>query len=245
MCPGANRRTLGSLRRDNSKFVQAGSKIKNAKHFNNVVESPLLQGDDSVRIDDIFVPPELHLFTGVVNYMIDYIADLTPADFIIDFFKSKNIVRKDYQGGKFEGNQCSRIMEHLDQMETMILNKLNFNISIACMPLLDTLRKFKAVKSACFSYQLSANFKEIINSFEMSYRSLNIPVTPKMHIIFTHVPEFCDKWGVGLGLYSEQASETQHSDFKTFWGHYSTGVNHAEYGEHLLAAVIAYNGRHI
>ena len=70
-------------------------------------------------------------------------------------------------------------------------------------------------------------------------------MTPKAHILFEHVPEFCDKWGVGLGLYSEQSSETQHTDFKAFWEHFSTGSSHPNFASHLLTAVIDYNGRHL
>ena len=81
---------------------------------------PVIEGDDDVLIKDIFVPPELHLFTGIVNHLIDYLISLTPANLIIYYLKSINILRATYHGGKLEGNQCSRIVNNLDQIELLI-----------------------------------------------------------------------------------------------------------------------------
>ena len=191
----AERRTLGGLRREYSHFESAGCPLGKAKYFYNVVHPPLIEGEDNVFIKDIFVPPELHIFTGIVNHIIDFLITLTPSDLIINYFKSKNIVRASYHGGKFEGNQCSKIMNKLDEMELMLQTSQNFITIVNCIPIIDLLRKFKVVKSSCFSYDLSLNYKDVIRSFEESYRSLNISVTPKAHILFVHVPEFCEKWG--------------------------------------------------
>ena len=81
------RRSIGSLNEDYRNYVKAGSKLSKAMKFHNVVHPPLLRGDDSVPIIDIFVPPELHLFTGTVEVLISHLIDVTPGDFIIDFLK--------------------------------------------------------------------------------------------------------------------------------------------------------------
>ena len=41
----------------------------------------------------------------------------------------------------------------------------------------------------------------------------DISITPKVHILTEHVPDFCKKHGYSLGWYSEQALESCHYDF--------------------------------
>lgn len=38
-------------------------------------------------------------------------------------------------------------------------------------------------------------------------------VLPKMHILEHHVPDWIEKWGVGLGMMGEQGAESIHSCF--------------------------------
>ena len=76
--------------------------------------------------------------------------------------------------------------------------------------------------------------------------NLKIPVTHKIHAVFHHIQEFCDKKKMGLGYYSEQAAESIHSDFKSVWKNFDIrDTNHPNYGQHLLRAVVAYNSQHL
>lgn len=236
-------RTIGGLKHDYRSYVKAGSNRKNAMNFNNVVNQPLFDGDDEVEILDIFCPPELHLYTGSVNYLVEYLIKLTPHDYILDILKQN--VRKGYMGSSFEGNQCSEIMGMIDQLQSTIQRNLGAACALACAPVFHTLRKLKLVIAAAFSKSLDPDYKNIISEFEKAYRELCIPVTPKVHIIFTHVVQWCERYQTGLGRYSEQASESLHSDFIHFWENYSTGIDHPDFGERLKSAVIAYNGRHM
>ena len=43
------------------KYVEGGSVLKKAQHFQNVVNEPLVAGDDDKLILEILAPPELHL----------------------------------------------------------------------------------------------------------------------------------------------------------------------------------------
>ena len=73
-------------------------------------------------------------------------------------------------------------------------------------------------------------------------------ITPKVHGVLFHVPEFLDKNpGHGLGLWSEQASESVHYDFGDLWvnGSYKRSLTHADYTSQLLKCVVTYNSRHI
>ena len=60
-------RTLGSLRKNVAVFQQNGSKEKNAKDYFNVVNTPLLDGPDDLKILNLFVPPEFHINIGVTS----------------------------------------------------------------------------------------------------------------------------------------------------------------------------------
>ncbi len=74
---------------------------------------------------------------------------------------------------------------------------------------------------------------------------LAIPVTPKIHAIFDHIAEFCQKRGIGLGNFSEQASESVHHDFQKTWERYAMPLGHKDFGKHLCQAVVKYNSQHI
>jgi hypothetical protein len=59
-------------------------------------------------------------------------------------------------------------------------------------------------------------------TFKNDFLVLNSSVTPKLHAIFFHIPQFCEKEQKGLGFFCEQASEAVHSDFKKTWNRYKT-----------------------
>ena len=51
-------------------------------------------------------------------------------------------------------------------------------------------------------------------------------------------------WLSGLGWWTEQALESVHADFKKFWMPRKMDMDHPAFGETLLKAICAYNGRH-
>ncbi len=70
------------------------------------------------------------------------------------------------------------------------------------------------IRHACSGGDLADYFKEAIDRFKRAYLALNLTVTPKIHVIFDHITQFCEEKKSGLGKFSEQASESVHSDFK-------------------------------
>ena len=65
---------------------------------------------------------------------------------------------------------------------------------------------------------LNPQYQYYIKHFENVYKDLGISVTPKVHILIRHVPEFIKKHNRSLGWYSEQALESIHYDFlRNFW----------------------------
>ena len=83
-----------------------------------------------------------------------------------------------------------------------------------------------------------------IELFRSAYMKLQISVTPKIHAIIDHVPEFCQLKKVDLGKFSEQASESVHSDFQKTWQRFAVPLSHEQAAKRLLQAVIKYNSLH-
>jgi hypothetical protein len=108
---------------------------------------------------------------------------------------------------------------------------------------------FNNVVKSCFGCVLAPEFTNYLREFRDSYMDLvtnhQLPVTPKVHAVFYHVEEFCSRRGTGLGLWSQQSTESLHRDFLVHWQRYEVAVEHPCYSERLLAAVCSYNSRHI
>ena len=92
---------------------------------------------------------------------------------------------------------------------------------------------------------MDVHFEQTICDFKNSYLALGISVTPKVHTVFYHVPTFCRRHQVGLGIFSEQASEAVHSKFQKTWDKYKVSQLNDSYGSRLLMAVNDFNSSHI
>ena len=104
-----------------------GCKLNKAKAYNSVVNPnhpPIIQGDDLVIILDVLVPHELRQFIGTVCLFIDYLGDICPDNFILNFLKRNYNIMKRYDGGTFVGNQCSVILKNVDELEAQIHHNL-------------------------------------------------------------------------------------------------------------------------
>lgn len=98
---------------------------------------------------------------------------------------------------------------------------------------------------ACYGNDLRPDYEEKIEEFRAAFMDLGVRVTPKIHAVLHHVKEFCSFKQAGLGKWSEQAGEALHHDFLNVWENYKTrSTKHADFGERLLRATCAYNGRH-
>ena len=106
------------------------------------------------------------------------------------------------------------------------------------------LRDFDKVRKACFGPTLDPQFDMHIAHFKTSFKALDIPETPKLHILFTHVVKFCKNHGP-LGRHSEQASESVHHDFEKMWTKYKVNMSNTQYKDRLLTAVLNYNAYHM
>ena len=96
--------------------------------------------------------------------------------------------------------------------------------------------------------EVKPDFRNQIAEFSRVYRSLEISVTPKVHIIERHIKDFYDIHGEehGLGFWSEQPFEAMHHEMKVLWNKVKIkDISREEYRERLLDFICAFNSKHI
>ena len=231
-------RTFASLLEHYFNFYDANVGKEVAKDYGNVIHPPILDVEDkNTPVIHHVPPPELHLMMGPTNHLIDALCKVWPG--CIAWLQSLNLYEVDYFGGKYEGDDCRKILRKI----SIITESFPPHVS----QLVHTIKLFNDVVNACFGYNLSKDFVNKINEFKRSYLRLNnVSVTPKVHAVIHHIPEFCLFTGRGLGPYSEQTVEAVHSDFKKCWGNFQVKrTDHPKYGERFLRAVQSYNSTHV
>ena len=246
--PSGKLYTLGILRGHHRRFKAAGSPKKKQADYDNVVNEVLFDEDDEEYVIDIFPPPVLHLKLRTVNHICDHLSLQTQkhcgCDLVLEFAKEENIVRKSYHGGNYQGNQCNDIMKKVDKLEQKLPRKLR--------KFTKCLRKFKVIVDETFGCEVKVTLQEILDmmeDFKKCYLPLKISVTPTVHDVYFHVPDWYERNGLerGLGWYSEQATESCHRDFMSnVWlKGYKVPDTHPEYPNKLQGAIAKYNSRRI
>ena len=234
-----NLRTFGSLRQNFEAFKSSKSSL--ASDFFNCHEKPILPHEDDTEVLNVIPPPELHLMLGAVNHLFQgmkrvwELADLWP--------EQLSIKPAPYHGGhNFNGPACHKLLQNVDQLEVIAQRRSSFEVQ----PFVQAFRDFKAVVHSCFGNELSQDYATQIEQFKKSCINLPITITPKLHIIFQHIPEFIERNKVALGIFSEQALESAHSDYQSFWEtRFKRQLFHPEYCEQLLKSVVEYNSKHL
>ena len=228
-------RTIGSLHDCFWQYFECGSQRATAKRFDNVVHPSLLIGPQADLVLDHLPPPELHLLTGPVATIYSSLVSIWPEACM--WLKACNVETESYHGQSFTGNSARRLLKNVDKLQSMC--------PIECLKYVKVFRAFERVVTSCFGTSLDSNYRENIQRFRDAYMDLSVRVTPKIHAVFHHIAEFCERKGCGLGPYSEQASESVHHDFNKIWLHFKRPYSHSDFADHLLKALQVYNSRHI
>lgn len=221
-------RTVGNSLENYLKWHEAGEKKQDAKKFMNCTNPPVFDTSQDRAILEIIPPPELHLMLGVVNTLYTNLIKESEPD-ALQWAQKCSVTREVYHGSSgFNGNSCRKLLSKVDLFRS--------NCCISSLKYVKAFDDFNAVVKACFSMKLDPNFRQIIENFKRSYLDLGISITPKVHAVFFHVPDFCAETQAGLGFYSEQATESVHSDFKRVWEKYKVGKDHPDYADRLRQA---------
>merc|ERR1712240_295075 len=209
-----------------------------AKNYQNCVNDPIIPGDKNERIIDICAPPELHLMQGITKHIFDKM-QCEWSDVHL-WLKRINVKQKNYHHGSFVGNDCLKMLKNVGILQQMA--PLNIQKYVHC------LRSLYQIVVSCFGMELDPLYHKYIKDFKEIYLDLDISVTPKVHILIEHEPEFCKKHERSLGWYSEQALESCHYDFlRNCWEKqgFKRTIGHPDYARNLTAAITSYSSRHI
>ena len=227
----AEARTFGNLKSSYQEFVANGSNLKKARDFDSVIHPAILKGDsDEQKVLHKAPPPELHLYIGNVNKIIDVLheetAELKDQDMIeMTLYEwlhisPRNVVREEYYGNMLNGPNCDKVLrkETLQAMMEFLPEDLQ-KFVIA-------LKALNKMKKACFStrpldWTVGADWefkwKSSIDGYVSAFLDLGIQRFPKFHIVEKHVAEFIEFTRQPLGNFSKQEFEALHSNFKPTW----------------------------
>ena len=242
--------TLGSLKTYLANFQAAGSVKRKAKDYSNVTRPALITGSDSDLTLELLNFPSLHVLTGVTGKIVtEMVKSITGGDlFISTFMKENGIKWCDYRPETFEGNQARKFVKLGKKLEEEARKIKRISSAVRAIQFAKTLKYFNNVVVACFGQELDEeNFREKISAFEGQYRMLDISVTPKVHLVFSHIADFLElKDEVsGLGKWTEQAMESAHHEFKNEWNLKRLDVTHPKFGENFLQTVVRFNSKRV
>ena len=223
--PTPKTRTFAGQRLLATAYQNARGVEKDPKRHYSTVEFPLVIGGQFEAIMHRISPPELHLYTGIVNHIIDKLNIDWGKDIFQNWLLARGLEKGEFQ---YNGPQCTKFLKKLlpDLKDWIPLNLTKYIV---------VLEAFIVVKESCFSHELHPDFRKIIKNFEKIYLSAGMDMFPKLHILCCHVADFCEREGIGMALFSEQASESVHHTFKDV---------DKRYPDKLLESVLKFNSLH-
>lgn len=239
-------RTIADIKRFSAEY-EAKAKIYNpkapAKDYKNCVAPPIVSGSDQTMIIQAMPPPELHLLLRITNKLFNELEKDFPV-IAQSWMKQIGLCRPEMHGGEFAGNDCRQMIKNVFVLSNLAANQINSSEKLKAI--IQSFQLFDVVVQKCFGKNLNEGFVDSINEFHTTYLLTNCSVTTAIHILCTHVIQFCQLVKCGLGSFSEQASEAVHSDFQKLWQ--SSGkinFNNENFSALLLSSVIRYNSRHL
>ena len=263
ICTGGELRDFDSIE-ENANAYQAAAKAHkgkaklSSKDFANAEHKSLFDPDelDGTTIVVHVVPPfELHILLGLANDLFDHLftamEGLDVLDILLGFLAPLGLKRSEHFGGQFNGNQSIKLLQSLHLLRKALKGHSR-ELSLV-EPILEAMECLDSVRIACFGQDLDPDFKLKIKHLADLWLKLGISVTPKCHVLFVHVAQFLDfqnngcTESRGLGYWSEQASESVHSDFEKLWvgSAYKREKHHEDYERLALKCIVTYASRHI
>ena len=110
-----------------------------------------------------FPPPELHLLMGVVNHVIDALLEVEGEEKVMDWCHSHNIIRRGYNGGTIDGNNCREILRNAESLAAAMSKTKTSGLIVA------VLHSFEPIVSGMFSHSLTPDYRNLISNFEKQF----------------------------------------------------------------------------
>ena len=140
-----------------------------AKDFDNTIQPPLINMEDSRLIVDIIPPTELHLLLGIVNHLFKNLSEHWPR--AKQWPALLHIQLQPHHRGQFAGNECHKLLQNVDILQRLAEKACAYE----AQGFIKTFRNFRDNVSSCFGKSLEGDFKEKIEEFKDSF--LFLPVT--------------------------------------------------------------------
>ena len=159
--------------------------LKRAKEHCNVVAEPLLGKNEPEKpLLLLLVPGALHLKLGVVNSALELLEQHWEG--LEDWLRGRGIQYVPYHGLVLEGNECSRVINAVDDLEQHLPDHLK--------PFSAYLRAFGHVMASTFGLVPKQSWEEDIAAMKDAFLNVHhlfgLRLTPKLHIIFNHIQDF-------------------------------------------------------
>ena len=249
----APRRTLGRIRmlaqqyQDDMKAYERAKekgdkniKKPDTKDYFSCVRMPLIGGNDNRSIYDVCPLPELHILTGVLNHIFVKLNDAWGGNKAFKWAEKHYIASDAHHGLGFKGPNSRRVLHKAKDLAED--RELPRELGIFA----DALVKFDKVVAGSFGMVQSKTIQADIRAFEIAFMKLGISVTPKVHAVIEHLPEFLALGYGPLGPYSEQTTEAAHYDFAKIWAHYpSNSLKPDQVAEQHYRAILKYTWLHL
>ena len=210
--------------------------------FLNCLNEPLISGSDDKSIFDVVPLPELHLMTGVVNHIFNELNTRWGENRAYEWAKQYSILNDSHHGDGFKGPSARRILRVASQLA--VDTSLPRHLTVFAHALVN----FNSVVSGCFGTEEhpSFNWAADIHAFEKSFLKLDISITPKVHAVIHHLPQWLELGKGPLGHHSEQATEACHYDFQHVLKNYAFNpLKLEQMAMQYLRAVLKYNSLHL
>lgn len=234
-------RTFERITSLHNAWVAAGSNSEDLKHFFNCVQLPLRIFGSGPVIFAIPLPP-LHIKLGIVNKLYTEARKVWVS--IDDWPASLHIVKSDYHGEQFEGNECSRLLRSTPQLTNMILrSRLSGSRRCRLFGFVAAFDAWANLMYHVYGFSLQPGWESAVEDFVLAYYSLRISITSKAHIVCHHLVPFCKHTGHGLGRYTEQAMEAVHYDLNNHYQrHKIKDSKNPHFGQSWKQTICEYNG---
>lgn len=242
-------KSFGDLKRDYEKYCALKKDKKMAKECRSTINPPLFDENNDTCVIEKCIPPELHILQGLVNQVFwNGLVPLLGREKALMWPQKLHIVSKGYHGEVFEGNDCRKLLNEADKLlDPEIYSEVGI---LALVPFVSVFKSMNNLVQCCFSGKLSVKHDIDRCLKELQKALLGIPtsITLKLHVLLRHIKQGLEYLGDGngLGLWSEQAGESVHREFKKYWEKYKVkALDHPNFAERLKKAVIEFSSDHI
>lgn len=236
-------RSPESITKHYKKWLNSGAIRSDLLKHKNCQDVPLAIFNKQTAFREHIPPPELHLHLGISNHLFKSL----PESVQNEWLEEGGVTRPNYHSGDLLGNDCDKLLKSVKNLRKILKQKSETN-SLTTSQLegayetADLIELFEEVKHKCFGKKLLPGWNEAISKLRRAWKCQDISVTPKVHILFAHVPSFCREFGA-LGQFNEQALESVHADFcMRAWEKYKVrDLDRPSMGKLLRAAILEYN----